>query len=254
MKNLLFILIAFPLLVGFSGVKGPTDLGNEAYNKGDYNEALRQYQEAEKGRPESPEAHYNLGNAYYKKGEFEKALGEYRQAARLDPEMADAYYNAGDSFFRMKMYDNALRSYDRAKGIYQKADPDTEHNIEITKKLLEKQRQERQKQQERQNKNKGKGRENRKNQASKGQGGQAGGPQDRQKGGAGQPGMSNEELQALLEKQAREEKRLRNYFRPGERPGNTDRESQIEQMLRGMGFGPMERMPRPGEPYVERDW
>jgi Ca-activated chloride channel homolog len=252
MKTLLFILLLFPFISGFTPVKGPTDLGNEAYNKGNYDEALRQYQDAEKGRPESPEAHYNLGNAYYKKGEFDKALDEYKKAAQLDPKMGDAYYNAGDSFFRMKNYDDALKSYDKAKGIYDKADPDTEHNIEITKKLLEKQKQEQQKQQEQQKKKGGKGKQqNQKNQPGQSQAGQA---RPQGQGHPTAPRMSNEELQALLEKQARNEKRLRNYFRPGRKPDGTDRESQIEQMLRGMGFGPMERMPRPGEPDVERDW
>ncbi len=243
-----------PLLVGFSATKGPTDLGNEAYRKGDYTEALKNYRDAAEARPESPEAHYNLGNAYYKLGEYDKALDEFRQAASLDPEMADAYYNAGDSLFRMKRYGDALKSYDRAMGEYGKADPDTEHNIEVTKKLIEKEK-EKQKQQDKHDNKSGQGQTGGKQDRSAGPGGrQNGGQAGQNSQSAGPPPMSNEQMKALMERQANEEKRLRNYFRPGERKDSRGREDELEQMLRGMGFGPLERRRAPGEPYVERDW
>lgn len=253
MKRLLPIILLFPLLAGFSPVTGPTDLGNEAYKRGDYAEALKHYRDAAEARPDSPEAHYNLGNAYYKTGEYDRALGEYREAARLDPEMADAYYNAGDSLFRMKRYEEALKSYDRAKGEYGEADPDTEHNIEVTKRLVEKEK-EKQRQQNGQDNNKGReksgGRRDRPGAGGQEKSGQGG----RNSQGSGPPPMSNEELKALMDRQADEEKRLRNYFRPGETKDGRGREDELKQMLRGMGFGPAERRGRPGEPFVERDW
>jgi hypothetical protein len=66
--------------------------------------------------------------------------------------------------------------------------------------------------------------------------------------------MSNEEVQALLERQAKEEKALRNYFRPGRKDAASDREAQIQQILRGMGVGQVRGMARPGAPEVEKDW
>ena len=66
--------------------------------------------------------------------------------------------------------------------------------------------------------------------------------------------MSKEEVQALLDRQAKEEKALRNYFRPGRKDAGSDRDAQIQQILRGMGMDGVRGTARPGAPEVERDW
>jgi hypothetical protein len=59
----------------------------------------------------------------------------------------------------------------------------------------------------------------------------------------------------MLARQSEQEKNLRSYFRPGKRDPLSGRESQIEQMLRGMGVPvPRRGAAKPGAPYVEKDW
>jgi hypothetical protein len=66
--------------------------------------------------------------------------------------------------------------------------------------------------------------------------------------------MSNEEVQAMLDRQQREEKDLRNYFKPGKKEDPlSERERQIEQILRSAGLAP-QRPNRPDQPQVEKDW
>jgi len=259
MKRLFFILLAFPLLVGFPDVEGPTDKGTKAYDAGKFDDALSEYQKAVDDAPEAAVPHYNLGNAYYKKGEYEKAMTEYKRAAALDPKMPEALYNAGDALYRLGRYEDALKAY-QAADAGKKGDKDTEHNIEITLKRVKQEKEKQQKQPPQTNKGQGQGKKKqdkpgngnpqKQDAGNKGQGPQSNQPQQgNQQNG---PQMSNEEVQALLDRQAKEEKNLRNYFRPGDKAGDGGREQQIEQMLRG--FGLSARPVRPGQPYVEKDW
>jgi hypothetical protein len=154
----------------------------------------------------------------------------------------------------MGKYEEALKAYGQAKSLYgEKGDPDTEYNIRATKERIEKKKDQEQKNQQQGKKDKNSGNDDKQKQQP-GAGGQGGQKQGGEQGQpAGQPPMSNEELKALMDRQANEEKKLRNYFQPGKDKG-PGREDEIEQMLRGMGSGPEKRMPRPGQPYVEKDW
>lgn len=62
--------------------------GNEAYRKGDYQSAARQYEGMH-----GATAHYNRGNALAKAGQYPQAIDAYNQALRQQPGMADAIAN-----------------------------------------------------------------------------------------------------------------------------------------------------------------
>lgn len=66
---------------------------DSAYNKEDYREAIRLYEQslAEDGR--SSTVYYNLGNAYYRHDNVGKAVLSYERALRLNPTNADARQN-----------------------------------------------------------------------------------------------------------------------------------------------------------------
>lgn len=62
--------------------------GNQAYRKGDYQTAAKQYQALDNAI-----ANYNRGNALAKAGQYPQAIAAYDQALRLQPGMADAIAN-----------------------------------------------------------------------------------------------------------------------------------------------------------------
>ena len=62
--------------------------GNEAYRRGDYAAAAREYQTLD-----SATAHYNRGNALAKTGQYPQAIAAYDEALRRQPGMADALAN-----------------------------------------------------------------------------------------------------------------------------------------------------------------
>ena len=56
-------------------------------------EAIRQFQEALRLKPDSAQAHYNLGVALAKKGQMDEAISQYQEAVRLKPDFAEARNN-----------------------------------------------------------------------------------------------------------------------------------------------------------------
>jgi tetratricopeptide (TPR) repeat protein len=59
--------------------------GNDAYEKGRYEEAARAYETILSYGLRDPRVHYNLGNTYFKTGRLGPAILHYERALRLDP-------------------------------------------------------------------------------------------------------------------------------------------------------------------------
>ncbi len=67
--------------------------GNQAYQAGNYLQAVEKYQAAVNLGYESPELYYNLGNAYYKTGHLGKSILNYERAKKLFPNAPDVNFN-----------------------------------------------------------------------------------------------------------------------------------------------------------------
>lgn len=77
--------------------------GNEAFESGNFDRALRHYEEADKDSPEAAEVAFNKGAALYKKNDFPAAAEAFQSAAIQtdDPKLGGlAKYNLGNSTFR----------------------------------------------------------------------------------------------------------------------------------------------------------
>jgi Ca-activated chloride channel family protein len=141
--------------------------GIQLYNEGDYEGALRQFQEQLKSNPDSPAANFNAGDAAYRLKKFDQAFEGYSKAmlsTNLDLRER-AYYNAGNTLFRKgdnsEEIEQQLSSYYDARYQYHQAmdlDPRDEQarkNLNLLEeriKQTEKQKQERQQQERQQRK------------------------------------------------------------------------------------------------------
>jgi len=61
--------------------------------KGQLGEAIRQYQEAIRLKPDEADAHNNLGMAFYQQGRTGEATGQFQEALRLKPDFTGARKN-----------------------------------------------------------------------------------------------------------------------------------------------------------------
>ena len=68
-------------------------MGNEAYVKGDYPQAVTYYQSAINEGGYSASLLFNLANAYYRSGDVGQAILNYERASYLDPSNADIKAN-----------------------------------------------------------------------------------------------------------------------------------------------------------------
>src|SRR5258708_4595572 len=83
-------------------------------SKGDYDRAIREYDQAIRLAPNLPSTLSNRGLAYAKEGNFDNAIRDFDQAIRLDPHLHYAFHNRGVAYYRNGDYERAIRDYDQA--------------------------------------------------------------------------------------------------------------------------------------------
>lgn len=62
----------------------------------------------------NPKTFVERGNAYLNKGDYDQAVADYDTAISLDPNCAAAYGRRGDAYFNKRDYDRAIADYDAA--------------------------------------------------------------------------------------------------------------------------------------------
>jgi tetratricopeptide (TPR) repeat protein len=90
------------------------NLGNTLLQQGRYDEAIRQYDEALREKPDLAEAHVNRGIALKAKGDPAGAVAEYLKALEIDPALPDAHYNLGVALAAQGRPDRAAQALLRA--------------------------------------------------------------------------------------------------------------------------------------------
>ena len=88
--------------------------GNAYSEKGDYDRAIPDYDQAIRLNPSHANTFSNRGVAYARKGDYDQAILDYGEAIRLNPNHADAFSNRGVAYARKGDYDQAIQNYDEA--------------------------------------------------------------------------------------------------------------------------------------------
>ena len=103
-----------------------------AYNeKGDYDQAIADYDQALLLKPKDAVAYNNRGAAYNEKGDYDQAIADYNQALRFNLRFKPkagyynnrgfAYCNRGDAYRKKRNYDQALGYYKKANDDFREA-------------------------------------------------------------------------------------------------------------------------------------
>lgn len=116
--------------------------GLEAYEKQNYEDALKFFIDAQLEDPDRPEFYYNIGNAYYKKGDYQSAYENYDQALKSDnlTLKEKALYNRGNANYRLGKFKDAIADYEAALKL-DADDRQAAQNLEFVKKMMKSQKQ-----------------------------------------------------------------------------------------------------------------
>ncbi len=85
--------------------------GNAYDDKGQYDRAIRDFDEAIRLKPDYAYAFNNRGFAYKNKGHYDRAIRDFDEAIRLKPDYARAFGNRGEAYEKLGRRDQALRNY-----------------------------------------------------------------------------------------------------------------------------------------------
>jgi tetratricopeptide (TPR) repeat protein len=85
-----------------------TNRGAAHLNRGDYDLALEDLNEAVLLDPEDALATYNRGATYFYKNDFEHALTDLKRSAKLDPDHTKTFYYMGRSLHELGRNDEAV--------------------------------------------------------------------------------------------------------------------------------------------------
>ncbi len=94
---------------------------NNAYNsgieyleRGQYNQAIVNFDEAIRLDPQYANAYYNRGHAYGKRGLYEQAILDFDAYIRLDPDDSGAFFERAYAYDELGQYERAIKDLDEA--------------------------------------------------------------------------------------------------------------------------------------------
>jgi len=89
-------------------------IGKAHYNRGEYDDAVRELEAAAQANPKLPFVHFNLGLVYIRKQDYERARVELRKDLEIEPDVAFTYEQLGSVESTLQRADEAANNYRRA--------------------------------------------------------------------------------------------------------------------------------------------
>jgi Ca-activated chloride channel homolog len=129
----------------------------QAYDKGDFAAATREYAAAAQRDPKTPALQFNVGAAAYRAGQFPQAAQAFQASisrsvsgdAKRLAEQEDAYYNLGNTLYRtgqgtlqssqqqtLQSWEQAVKAYDTALEL-RADDADAKYNRDLVKRKID---------------------------------------------------------------------------------------------------------------------
>ena len=87
------------------------NIGYVLYQKGDVEDAIKQYNQALEINPNYAQAHFNLGVVHLKRGEVDDAIAEYNHALAIMPDYMEAHFDLGTALALKGNLDGAIAQY-----------------------------------------------------------------------------------------------------------------------------------------------
>jgi tetratricopeptide (TPR) repeat protein len=128
MKKCWYLIIMLALMLPYpaaaQNVQALVDRGIENSQKGNYDQALQDLDQALKAKPKDAAILTFRGVVYYAKGQADRAIQDFDEAIQADPKFGRAYYQRGMVQETKGLYDHALKDLQQAKNLGYKVDMD----------------------------------------------------------------------------------------------------------------------------------
>ena len=93
---------------------GYNNLGNFLAQKGQTDEAIKQYQNALEINTRDAKTHNNLGLAFYRKGQTDEAIAQFQETLEINPNYDEAHDNLGVALAQKGQVDEAIAQFQKA--------------------------------------------------------------------------------------------------------------------------------------------
>jgi Ca-activated chloride channel family protein len=151
------VVMLLALLTPGRPVRASTASAEEAYKKGDFVAAAREYAAAAQQSPKKPVLQFNAGAAAYRAGQFPQAAQAFQESISRAPsgdakrlaDQEDAYYNLGNTLYRsgqkteesapqqtLQTWTQAVKAYDTALQL-RADDADSKYNRDFVKRKID---------------------------------------------------------------------------------------------------------------------
>ncbi|MBO3457501.1 tetratricopeptide repeat protein [Aetokthonos hydrillicola Thurmond2011] len=89
-------------------------LGDECFDKGQYEAAITTYNEALQVKPKDATTYYKRGDARYHIRDYEGAIADFLEAIAINPHYGKAYNKSGNARYQLGDYEGAIEDYTQA--------------------------------------------------------------------------------------------------------------------------------------------
>jgi tetratricopeptide (TPR) repeat protein len=103
--------------------KSPVERGIENSQSGRYDQAINDFNEALKSKPNDPLLITYRGVVYYAKGQNDRALQDFDKALAINPNFGKAHYQKGMIYEKQEKYAQAATELKKAKSLGYSVDP-----------------------------------------------------------------------------------------------------------------------------------
>lgn len=121
-RNCLCALVVSLVLFAPSGWGADLKAGIEAYETGDYDQAIRLLNAYIQEKPRDAKGYYHLGNCYLENGDLDQAIAEYQRAIDAKSKFWEAYAKLGYAYYKKEMYDQAEETVRKGLGKKEKGE------------------------------------------------------------------------------------------------------------------------------------
>lgn len=104
-------------------------MGKNAFGKMDYPRAERHLRTALEGGAEYPDIHYTLGLIEHQRGNYRQAVEQFEKAINLNPDYTEALLSLSITLNDMGLYEEARTAYDRASMVLSRHGVPPERNM-----------------------------------------------------------------------------------------------------------------------------